>query len=286
MVMGHSAIPNVLGRFIYAFHMPLFFISSGITTKYSSLPDFLKKKSKNLLLPFIIYSVIVLALEAFLLHISYEEEFVNWLKMGWLGMALWFVPVLYISLIVCWCINKINRKWIRMLATSSLPIVGVLLNNHSIWLPWNLSTVPYASFFIIIGNWLKPYCGVIDKLAQKWYIYVVLFAITFLISHFWRLDMAWNKCMPIIPLTIGALSGTVLVFCVSKLINYKSSFLTGFFTIIGQETFAILAFSQIIIRYINEYLTMPFYVKYVLLAISLMLIVLIKNVCSKRMKAK
>ena len=108
MVMGHSAIPNELARFIFAFHMPLFFIASGITTKYPSFLAFFKKKSKGLLFPFIIYSIIVLALKAVLIHNSIYEEFTNWLKYGWLGMALWFVPVLYLSLIVCWCINIIS----------------------------------------------------------------------------------------------------------------------------------------------------------------------------------
>lgn len=31
MVVGHTSIPNVLSNFIWAFHMPLFFIASGFT---------------------------------------------------------------------------------------------------------------------------------------------------------------------------------------------------------------------------------------------------------------
>ena len=166
-----------------------------------------------------------------------------------------------------------------------LPIIGVILNNHSIWLPWNVATVPYAAFFILIGNCFRTYCGIIDKLYPKWYVYVFLIAITLLISHFWRLDMAWNKCTPIIPLTIGALSGTLLVFCVSKLIEKKSPVITRVFTSIGIETFAIIAFSQITIRYINEYTSMPFYWKYSILCVVLLLIVLFKNKCLKKIEA-
>jgi len=50
MVIGHSTIPSWLSSFIWTFHMPLFFIASGWTTKkgmYSN-SEFLKRKVKNL----------------------------------------------------------------------------------------------------------------------------------------------------------------------------------------------------------------------------------------------
>ena len=34
MVLGHSSVPVVVAKFIWAFHMPLFFIASGWTTNW------------------------------------------------------------------------------------------------------------------------------------------------------------------------------------------------------------------------------------------------------------
>lgn len=62
MVIGHTSIPDYLSRFIYSFHMPLFFIASGwmtCWTKYT-VKAFLYKKVKSLVGPFLIYSSIVL----------------------------------------------------------------------------------------------------------------------------------------------------------------------------------------------------------------------------------
>ena len=61
MVAGHTPIPSVMSHFIYAFHMPLFFISSGLVSNYEkySLVDYIKHKSYTLLLPFVCYSTIV-----------------------------------------------------------------------------------------------------------------------------------------------------------------------------------------------------------------------------------
>ena len=277
MVMGHSVIPSVLSRFIFAFHMPLFFIASGITTSYSSFKDFLKKKSRGLLLPFLLYSLFVLFLDAFLLHIPLEEHLVNWCELGWLGKALWFVPVLYLSLFVCWGIKQLPNKWIGCVIILILLVLGVVLNHLGLWLPWNLATVPYASFLILLGSWAKPYCNHINILYKKWYVYVLLLAVTLLVSHFFRLDMAWNKCTPIIAVTIGAFSGTLLVFCFSKLIEKNSVYLCRVFTAIGKETFAIMAFSQLIIQSINEYWKIPFYAKYAILIVALITIIVTKN---------
>lgn len=62
MVFGHTGFSTYWVWFIYAFHMPLFFIASGWTsnwTKYN-IRKFIFHKMRTLLLPFIIYSCIVL----------------------------------------------------------------------------------------------------------------------------------------------------------------------------------------------------------------------------------
>jgi fucose 4-O-acetylase-like acetyltransferase len=99
MVVGHSSLPSIASGFIYAFHMPLFFIASGWTTNWNkySFYDFIKRRSRNLLFPFFFYSVIVL-----LIHVHYGWMTMDeWLIKGWGdGYALWFIPVLFIATII------------------------------------------------------------------------------------------------------------------------------------------------------------------------------------------
>ena len=61
MVVGHTSIPKSLSDFIWTFHMPLFFIASGWLTSWNknTAQSFIRNKSKNLLLPFFSYSMIV-----------------------------------------------------------------------------------------------------------------------------------------------------------------------------------------------------------------------------------
>lgn len=67
MVLGHTSIPQVASNFIWAFHMPLFFIASGWCTNWNKLGfvEFSKRKVQTLLIPFFAYSAIVLAIREF-----------------------------------------------------------------------------------------------------------------------------------------------------------------------------------------------------------------------------
>lgn len=97
MVVGHTSYPPCSVHFIYAFHMPLFFIASGLVSNYEKygLLDYIKHKSYTLLLPFVCYSAIV----ALLTYSIGELDVMELLKSGWGGYALWFVPVLFMATI-------------------------------------------------------------------------------------------------------------------------------------------------------------------------------------------
>ena len=63
MVCGHTSIPLSISNWIWSFHMPLFFIISGIlfnATKYPNFNLFIKKRGKTLIIPYIIFSLITL----------------------------------------------------------------------------------------------------------------------------------------------------------------------------------------------------------------------------------
>lgn len=90
MIAGHTPIPSVMSHFIYAFHMPLFFIASGLVSNYEkySLMDYIKHKSYTLLLPFVCYSTIV----AFLMYFIGELDVIDYIKSGWGGVCIMVYP--------------------------------------------------------------------------------------------------------------------------------------------------------------------------------------------------
>lgn len=157
--------------------------------------------------------------------------------------------------------------------------VGGCLKYYTISLPWNLSSVPYASFLIIIGSFLFRYNKYIEK--PNWWFVIITFLITGLISYNWRLDIAWNSILPIVPLTIGALSGTMMMFTASVYIMHKLDFVEKLFVAIGKETYLIVAFSQIVIMILGFYTTWNFIIRYTILIIVLICLKIVKDMFNK-----
>lgn len=78
MVWGHCGFPGT--RFIYLFHMPLFFMASGylfdkdVMTTRTALKKFFLRKMKSLWLPYVIWNTVFLVLQNFFLKINFYTD--------------------------------------------------------------------------------------------------------------------------------------------------------------------------------------------------------------------
>lgn len=149
VIFPHTGLLNEnIAKWIYSFHMPLFFILSGYTfTRYKlSCKDFLQAVKIfdhtifRICSRFCIYQVIPNWLwgdEIFRLYSI--KEFVVQINCT----PLWFVTVLAISEIVCYIIMKVNKSpiWVSVCGLS-LFIIGIIYNLQvRIYLPWNADLV-------------------------------------------------------------------------------------------------------------------------------------------------
>lgn len=281
MVVGHTPIPRVASDFIYAFHMPLFFIASGFTSDYAkhkTIWSYVKHKTRTIMLPFVIYSVIVVCL-----MLLVDNKAVVSLSGGWGGYALWFIPVLYLASIIAMSVSGIKVSVLRYGAIAFLLLLGTCLDYCHVILPWAMSTVPYAAFSCLWGNILRNYQKWIETERHYWDI-ALLFVITVVISLFWRLDMAWNHITPVLPLTIGAFAGTLMVFRLSVLIERRMRFLATVLQNVGRETYIVVAFSQVTIMLINHFFTINPLLKYVFLVAILVMLKYVKDGINRILK--
>lgn len=274
MVAGHTPIPSVMSHFIYAFHMPLFFISSGLVSNYEkySLVDYIKHKSYTLLLPFVCYSTIVCVLMYFI----GELDVIHYIKSGWGGYALWFIPILFMSSVLVRITFLIKRKYVRRFIMLCFLYIGYSLRHYEISLPWSLSVLPYASFLVMLGEELADYKKRIEISSRYWDI-LLLAIITAVISNFWQLDLAWNQIIPVIPLTLGAVTGTLMVFRLSVQIRNASTMFSSILQKVGRETYVVVAFSQVTVMCINYLFTLNPLLKYGILVVVLILLKYLKD---------
>lgn len=275
MLLGHTSIPRPFSNFIFAFHMPLFFFASGWCTNWIkySFPLFVSKKVKSLFVPFFLYSISVLCIAGL---IGKEDLCINnVLRNGWGGYALWFVPVLLLSTVFARIIMLISQSWVRYTIVVFFILLGVSWNYYHVWLPWTLSSVPYATGLLLLGSSLKKYQEYIQR--PRWWIFVVGLFLTLFISQNWRLDLAWNNIIPVTILTVGAISGTLMMFTLSSWLTNKIALITKVFQAIGKETFIIMAFSQILGEMVQFFFSTNKLFEYAAMVFLLFIIVLIKN---------
>lgn len=117
MVVGHSGCPDWIRRMIYAFHMPCFFIISGMLYKAKYNSDgktFVKRKVKTLWWPFVKWNIFLIIMHNILVYchiyeIEYNFKYMT-LKvlmtsvMWWfdpLVEGFWFVYALFVSSLLC-----------------------------------------------------------------------------------------------------------------------------------------------------------------------------------------
>lgn len=283
MVLGHTSIPDVGSRFIWSFHMPLFFIASGWMTNWGkySFGEFSLKKTKSIMLPFVVYSAIVLLIFENLIG---GGRMLPWLTHGWEAYALWFIPVLFVASVIGRLVYMMRNRYLRYGAMFLLVLLGCVLSHQHLHLPWTMSSVPFASFLVLLGTELKRLQNWIDE--PRWWLLVFGFAMAMGISHFWRLDMCFNNISPIAPLTIGAVAGTLMMFTLSSYIVKYTKVCSRALQAVGRETYVVVAFSQITIMLLNQYFTLNVAVKYGILIVVLNFLVILKNVITRMLKFK
>ena len=113
MVCGHTSIPENLSNWIWSFHMPLFFIVSGMLfypERYNSFVAFEQKRCRTLLLPWLVFTLVAV--------FFYPEDSINTLLSGQNLFALWFLPVLFMVETLGYYIVKL-KLWGDCLKTHS-----------------------------------------------------------------------------------------------------------------------------------------------------------------------
>lgn len=169
VIVGHTVSQSELRRFIFSFHMPLFFILSGYTykpvTDKHQLLNRIKRNAKRLLLPYIITFILSIPLVYYLYSSSIKEIFKSFLYgsgvyVNFKGSliqgvgAIWFLSALFISKTLYELIQYLfkGKETLPLYILSAY--IGIKIS-QKIWLPYNLDLIPVILLFIHIGTLLK-----------------------------------------------------------------------------------------------------------------------------------
>lgn len=206
VVLGHIVTIPYFHELVYGFHMPLFFILSGMCLHLKrDFKTFLVIKVKSLLVPFFYFSFLEI-----LLLIIVKRNFSISFVYPEIGHVLWFLPVLFLSLLLAYAGLKYLKLWV-------LPFLVILNILNFKNLPYSLSVIPVSSTFIVGGYMFNKIPTLVkNKVGHK---LVLLFL---MISYIWmvlifdvRIDMKKSIFSPFLCAMIASCLGFMSIFSMS-----------------------------------------------------------------------
>ena len=242
VILGHLVkYGSPVFNWIFSFHMPLFFLVSGITFSYSGNYFFsIKKTLKNLVIPYfaiVIFGIIIsllvptwapLSLKRSLLEVFYYVQPES-LHVGqiWFLFALAMVQIIFISIREIKIKNiKVEFVVIILISIGALFLKYFETKFHLPNLPFKLDTVFMAILFFYIGFIIKEknLAERLNHVGNK-YLRAFIIAIALLLNIYFgpilnsTINMAANNYNHAIFFFISSFSGIFAILLLSTLIK-------------------------------------------------------------------
>ena len=254
VVLGHlggnvGSQPEAIAfmkRFLYQFHVPLFFFLSGLFYKADETWQvFLTKKIKRLYIPYLVANLIFLILDIGLRvicgiaiipinEIKHAIKLVLGIAVTPMGGATWFLIALLkasvLFKLIDWSFK--HNKFISGALSIALGLIGMSVYHD---------TSLVALFFFWFGVTTRDMFFQLASVRQglKWAGLLLTLAILLMIKPYNQVDYSASLYSSI-PLAIfGSIVGIVFILFLSDLIK-NSKFITKFFSFYGRKSMNIL----------------------------------------------
>lgn len=181
IIMGHTLevyTYSIVGKLIFAVHVPVFFVLSGYLYKEKTFKKVFKGGNVNLLLPYLATLLIVVIITRF------NFIFPNWIynldmRNFWISAlygsgttlnpfwdksltinaigAIWFLLAMYFgNIIFNFIIDSFRGNlYISGIVATIVTFVGFYLTDTDIWLPWSLNAAMASQLFYYSGYLIK-----------------------------------------------------------------------------------------------------------------------------------
>lgn len=253
VVVGHCINAHTIpGIFIYAFHMPLFFLISGVCfngEKYLEFKPFLYKRIRQLIVPAVVFTAVIVLMSHFLL-----DDDVPLHNLLWKGFPppIWFLGVLFIVEIAYWLLYRLSKtkKAIYLYIVLGF-IIGAWTSRKGLCSPYCIFSSFIAIAFYALGNLLRT---VVLKYSMQNIrnCYLIVLGISSLLiecilcvktNH--NIGMASNEF--IFSDLFPALLGVWAIFCISKFIESAWGEIQNILGWLGQNTLIIMCSHMLMI---------------------------------------
>lgn len=166
VILGHCVpFGGKMHNLIFAFHMPFFFLLSGLVFKQTQIRVVAKKRLKTLIVPYILFCLLGIVLTLLLGPRASWKDILRDLYLGnpehlWVS-SVWFLVALFITTVLFAVILKLKNILAQKIIVAILFVGGIAFGtvyhagiiNHR--LPLDIDVVPVALLFFAVGYYIK-----------------------------------------------------------------------------------------------------------------------------------
>jgi len=276
VVVGH-VFSGIAINYIYIFHMPLFFFLAGFLMKIKPRKKYFREKFLYLIIPYISFSLLFMALTIFLLAYnsqltvkSFEVLLVkNFLGgdylIGWQDV-FWFVTVFFIAQqLLNFLLNLYSMKTIFYICCFSLLLA--YLNDFflSFYFPWAINVVLYALPIMFVGYAYKQKVVTLN-FGVSVSVAVLMFILVYFFPKVFFLDLKYSHYGLVIINFLAAFSIINVLIYLSKLISFYS--FSRIFSKIGKASMTIMFTHQFFAFNLKNHFENVFFIFIVVLLLS------------------
>lgn len=242
VVIGHTCPPPLPTAFIYACHMPLFFMLSGLFFRADKpLGQLLETKARTLLVPFVIYNLVLLASDWCIVALSpnpHDPVVIPNRLLGTLfamrhgswSSSLWFLPCLFVAQMLMALCHKMSggRRPLYLALCLLLTMAGIGYNQMGgSSLPFSADVALLAVFFLL------PLAGTLMSSAWAMAVSGVFYVAATLFNHHWlgagevHVDMSDSilGCWPVF--YVGGLTGSCFIMAICQRFRMPQMFMAA-----------------------------------------------------------
>lgn len=256
MIVGHVCKVGWKRTIIFSFHMPLFIIISGMFFKKGeNIKDELIKLFKKLMIPYII-TIIATELIRICIYnqtidigkvfqqiiFSYSNKKTFFIDVSGVGV-LWFIPFLTLCKILFYAISKLAKEddILKGIICLLFTMLGIYFSKIKLYLPWSFDIALASLIFYDIGYMLKKY-NLLEKILSNYKILICIILMYFIGLKFGFIELAIRSYPHGLICYITAISGTIIVFKTSKMIEEISKYLSKLLCWFGKNSMYVLCF--------------------------------------------
>lgn len=301
MIMGHIEFGDYFGKFIHVFHVPLFFFISGMLFKIKDISDyeFLKKKTRAFIIPYISFGVLYLMIALFqyilkakslneLLSNVFHVCLFNTEKLAIAG-AIWYLTAIFFVEIIFYYIKRYVKKIsIQNFILIAISILGFVLGRLNIKLILGLEVALVGLMFFNMGYLFNKNSENILKYINKyWGVFLIIACACSIVNGEvnLRLNVYSNEVLFLISSTVFI----ILIYCLFVKVKHNNSYMLNEVEFIGKNSIVYLCVNEFVLYFLKTMISMisnnmiiVYILKFLILIVSLGVLHILSLILSKK----